>query len=140
MRKAFREALRLNATTREKIKATLARHPHRPGTPFLDALVTRYATLPYERTRSDAEAFALEVLHDAGIEPPLVNVRIAGEEADLAWPERRLIIEIDGPQYHRLKDDDARKAAIWREAGYTVRRIGSDDVFDDPERLVALAP
>ena len=138
-RRATREALRLGVTTMAKIKAALERHAQRPGAPFLTALLTRYATLPYERTRSDAEAYALEILHDAGIEPPQVNLRIAGELADLVWIQRRLIIEIDGPQYHRFKDEDARKAGIWRKAGFTVRRIPSDDVFDAPERLIALA-
>jgi very-short-patch-repair endonuclease len=138
-RKAFREALRLKATTRDRIRATLTRHPHRPGTPFLGALVTRYGTLPYERTRSDAEARALEILHDAKIDPPKVNIEIAGEEADLVWPDRGLIIEIDGPQFHRFKDEDARKQRIWEGAGYTVRRIPSDRVFDEPARLIGLA-
>ena len=69
---------------------------------------------------------------------PRVNTRIAGEEADLAWPERRLIIEIDGPQYHHFPDEDTRKQRIWEAAGYTVRRIGSDVVYRQPARLIAL--
>jgi very-short-patch-repair endonuclease len=139
MRKAFREALRLNATTRDKLKATLAHHPARRGSHFLSALVTRYATLPYERTRSDAEARALELLHDAKIDPPQVNVKIAGEEADLVWPDRRLIVEIDGPQFHSFPDEDARKQRLWEDAGFIVRRIPSDAVFDEPARHLALA-
>jgi very-short-patch-repair endonuclease len=95
--------------------------------------------VPYKRTRSNAEALGFEVLHDAGIEPPKVNTRIAGEEADLAWPAHKLIIEIDGPQYHQFADEDARKQRIWERAGYVVRRIPSDTVYDDPSRLLALA-
>jgi hypothetical protein len=33
-------------------------------------------------------------LHDAGAELPRVNVRIAGEEADLVFEEERRIVEI----------------------------------------------
>ena len=135
----LREALRLKATTVAEVAAALECHPGRRGTGQLTELVHRYRCLPYARTRSPAEARALEILHDAGIEPPLVNTRIAGEEADLAWPPRRRIIEIDGPQYHRFRDEDARKEARWRDAGYHVRRIPSDAVFDEPARLVALA-
>jgi uncharacterized protein DUF559 len=138
-RKAFREALRLKVTTIDKVRATLTRHLHRPGAPFLGALVTRYAKLPYHRTRSDPEALALELLHDANIDPPQVNIKIAGEEADLVWLDRKLIIEIDGPQYHQFRDEDARKQRIWEGAGFTVRRIPSDRVFDEPARLLALA-
>jgi hypothetical protein len=137
--KAFREALRLKTTTTGLILATLDRHARRPGTPLLRDLAGRYRKIPYARTRSDAEALALELLHDAGRPPPLVNARIAGEEADLAWPERRLIVEIDGPQFHQFPEEDARKARIWRDAGFTVRRIPSDDVFDQPDRLIELA-
>ena len=49
------------------------------------AAVSRYAGLPLHRTRSDAEALALELLRDAGRPRPAVNARIAGEEADLSW-------------------------------------------------------
>ena len=71
---------------------------------------------------------------------PRVNERIAGEEADLCWPERRVIIEIDGPQYHRFREEDERKQARWEAAGYTVHRLPSQAVYDEPARLVALAP
>ena len=70
---------------------------------------------------------------------PLLNTEAAGEEADLTFHDRKVIIEIDGPQFHRFKDEDARKEARWRKAGYTVRRIDSDRVYDEPGHLVALA-
>ena len=35
------------------------------------------------------------MLHDAGIPPPLVNHRVANEEADLVWLDSKRIIEID---------------------------------------------
>ena len=104
----------------------------------LVALCDRYATIPYHRCRSDAESLALEILHDAGIEPPRVNTRVAGAEADLHWPRHRLIIEIDGAQFHQFPEEDARRTAIWEAAGRTVRRIPSDDVYHHPARLVRL--
>ena len=137
--RAFREAIRLKVTTIAALAGALERHRGQRGTGRLSELVQRYRSLPYARTRSPAEARALEVLYDAGVEIPLVNVRIAGEEADLTWPSRRLIIEIDGPQFHRFRGEDARKEDRWRAAGYEVRRISSDAVFDDPNRLIALA-
>ena len=85
--------------------------------------------IPYGRTRSDAEGLALEHLHDAR-EKPRVNVRIAGEEADLVFDEAREIVEIDGPRFHRFPEEDARKERLWSEAGFTVRRAGSDAVYE----------
>jgi hypothetical protein len=139
MGRALREAIRLRCTTARAVQQTVHRHPHRPGTRGLRSLATRYAAIPYQRTRSDPEGRALEVLHDAAFAPPLVNVWIAGEEADLVWLDRHHIVEIDGPQFHRFTDEDTRKASIWREAGFTVRRVPSDAVYDAPAELIAAA-
>jgi hypothetical protein len=138
MGRAFRESIRLKHTTARRVIGTLQHHAGRPGTPELRELATRYALLPYHRTRSDPEGRALELLHDAGIQPPCVNAKVAGEEADLVWFERRLIVEVDGPQFHRFPDEDARKERAWRAAGYTVRRITSDAVYDAPGDLLAI--
>jgi hypothetical protein len=138
--RCLREALRLRTTTTAEVLRCVERHGGRPS--VIASLASRYATLPYGRTRSDAEARALELLHDAGAELPAVNVRIGGEEADLAWLGRRLIVEIDGPQYHQFRDEDARKTAVWQARGFDVRRVPSGIVYDDPDAFVArcLAP
>lgn len=133
--RCFREAVRLRHTTATKVARCAEAH----GRPALLAqLARRYERIPYSRCRSDAEAHALELLHDAGMELPAVNVRIAGEEADLAFFESKVIVEIDGPQYHRFRDEDARKASVWRDAGFEVRRAPSGLVYDDPAAFVAL--
>jgi very-short-patch-repair endonuclease len=87
-----------------------------------------------------AEIRALMVLRDAGHTLPRLNQKIAGEEAELSWPAERLIIEIDGGPFHEDVGEDARKEAVWRSAGWTVLRLPSDDVYDTPQRLLALAP
>lgn len=138
--RAFREALRLGVLTIRDLVGGLMRHRGRRGTRVLWDLTERYSSLPYSRTRSNAEARSLEILQAAAIEPPKVNILIAGEEADLAWPRHRLIIEIDGPQYHRFRDEDIRKQTRWERAGYLVRRISSNQVYADPDALIALAP
>src|SRR3954471_22319733 len=130
--RALREARRLKLTTPYSLAVSLEKHRNRRGTSRLKYLNDHYAGIPDSRCRSDAEAKALEHLHDAGIESPQVNEKVAGEEADLTWPKRMLIIEIDGPQFHEISAEDARKQRIWEEAGYSVRRIGSDDVYDRP--------
>jgi Protein of unknown function (DUF559) len=135
-RRLLREALRLELTNPLRMVAAATRHGCRRNAPLIARTASHYATLPYDRTRSDPEALALEILHDAGIPQPRVNHKIAGEEADLSWPG--LIIELDGPQFHRFKAEDARKQRVWEAAGYVVRRMPTDDVYEDPARLVAL--
>jgi hypothetical protein len=139
-RRAFRESIRLKCTTAQEIRATIERHPGRRGSSLLGDLARRYATIPYDRTRSDAESRGLEVVQDAGRVVPEVNVPIAGELADFVWRDRGVIIEIDGPQFHLFPAEDLRKQRLWEQTGYEVRRISSDPVYDEPDRLVALVP
>ncbi|MCW2992367.1 MAG: hypothetical protein JWM73_2961 [Solirubrobacterales bacterium] len=135
LERAFRESIRLRTTTADGIAKILC---GQRGTAVLVDLCDRYATIPYHRCRSDAESRALEVLHVAGVPPPRVNVRVAGLEADLVWRDRRLIIEIDGARWHLFAEEDAARQARWEAAGYTVRRLPSDDVYSRPHRLLAL--
>src|SRR4051794_9714928 len=104
--RALREARRLELTTPYSLAVSLEKHGRRRGTNRLKQLNDHYAGIPYSRCRSDAEAKALEHLHDAGADSPRVNERFAGEEADLTWPDRMLIIEIDGPQFHQISAED----------------------------------
>jgi hypothetical protein len=137
--RAFREAVRLERTSVEEVAGFLRERRHRRGSRRLLGTVGRYSGLPIERARSGAEVRALEILRQARYPLPQLNVRIAGEEADLSWDEWRFIIEIDGGPFHLDVGEDARKEAAWRAAGWTVRRLPSDDVYQRPSRLLWLA-
>jgi very-short-patch-repair endonuclease len=128
-RKMLREALRLRTTTTARVAT-------RAGRPSMRQVSQRYARLQLHRCRSDAEAHATELIDQAGLPLPHINVRRAGEEADLSWEDRRLIIEIDGDQFHQDKREDARRTAVWEHAGWRVRRAPSDLVFNDSRRFV----
>jgi hypothetical protein len=138
--RAVREALRTKQTTSERLLRTLDAHFARRGTRRVLRAVARYAGLPISQARSGAEIRALMVLRHASRPTPRLNHAVAGEEADLSWPAEQLIIEIDGGPFHQDVGEDARKEAVWRSAGWTVLRLPSDDVYDDPQRLLALAP
>lgn len=135
----LRDVLRLRLAGLREVGDALGRHRGRRGTARLGRAVARYTGLPVERARSGAEVRALEVLKGGGLELPRLNVRIAGEEADLSWAAIRLIIEIDGGPFHLDVGEDRRKEERWRAAGWSVRRISSDEVYERPERLLALA-
>jgi hypothetical protein len=139
-RKMLREALRTKVVTIPSLEAAVAQHRGRRGTAAIAKLAKRYARLHIDRCKSDAEAYAMELLDTNRRPLPAVNAYRAGKEADLSWAEHCLILEIDGPQFHRDKLEDARRTATWTAAGWTVRRIDSDDIFLRPERLLALAP
>jgi hypothetical protein len=136
----LREALRLRRTTTTRMLAALQAHRGRRGVESLRAEVLVLGGLRLERCLSDAEAFAVALLQEAGVTPPEVNARIAGHRADLSWPAHRLIIEIDGPSFHVLRDADIATMRRWEATGYTVRRIPSDVLYADPSTLLRLAP
>jgi hypothetical protein len=138
--RALREAVRLGTTSLEAVVGEVERHRGRRGTRKLLAAAAKYADLPLQRARSGAEVRALVLLRDAGYEIPALNYRIAGEEADLIWRRHKLIVELDGGPYHLDVGEDARKQAIWERAGWEVRRLPTEDVYERPERLFALAP
>jgi hypothetical protein len=138
--KALRDCIRLEETTVYRLSDWLGPRSHRRGAVRLAKAMAKYRGLPIERARSSSEVKALEVLRGAGVALPRLNVDVAGEEADLSWPRELLIIEIDGSPYHQDAGEDARKEAAWRNAGWEVRRIDSNDVYDRPSRLLALAP
>jgi hypothetical protein len=138
--RAVREAVRLELVTLADLGDNLGRFRGRRGSRGLAAVLARYAGLPLERARSGAEIRALEILRVSDRPLPRLNVRIAGEEADLSWRASRLIIEVDGGPFHLDVGEDARKQRSWEAAGWTVRRIPSDDVYERPDRLLALAP
>jgi hypothetical protein len=138
--RAVRESVRLELTTIPLVADYLGPRRHRRGTRRLGAAVARYSGLPIDRARSGAEAVAMELLQGAARTLPRLNYDVAGAEADLSWPKHRVIIEIDGRPFHMDLGEDTRKEGIWRGAGWEVRRISSDDVYEHPARLLALAP
>lgn len=103
-------------------------------------ILSTYSGLEIQRARSGAEVRAMMVLRDAERPMPRLNVKIAGVEADLSWPQLKLIVEIDGSAFHQDVGADARKEATWREAGWEVRRVPAGDVYERPSHLLAICP
>jgi very-short-patch-repair endonuclease len=136
----LREGLRLGATAVPLMLSAIRAHRGRRGVASLRLEVEKLAGLQLERCRSDAEAWAVALIADAGLESPGVNEVVAGEEADLSWPTARVIIELDGPSYHVLRDADIRKMKAWRAAGFEVQRLPTAVVYSEPDRLLALVP
>jgi hypothetical protein len=116
--RAVREAVRKELITLSGLGDALGAYRGRRGSRRLAATVARYAGLPLERARSGAEVRAMEILRDAGVPLPRLNVRIAGEEADLSWPAQKLILEIDGGPFHSTSEKmPARRRCGARPAG-----------------------
>ena len=114
--RAVREAVRLGLVDLITLGDSLGRYRGRRGSRALAGTVARYAGLPIERARSGAEVRALEILRAADLPPPRLNVRVAGEEADLSWPGFRMIIEIDARTCSTLSVPEYPREHILRDA------------------------
>jgi very-short-patch-repair endonuclease len=90
------------------------------------------------RTRSDLEEVMLALCRRAGLPRPEVNKMVEGYEADLSWPEARLIVEIDGWSSHgtrRAFERDRVRDAVHVTAGWRVVRITRRRLLLEPEAV-----
>jgi len=79
-------------------------------------------------TRSELEDRFLALTSRSGLPEPLVNTKVQDIEVDFHWPDRNLIVEVDGPGHTRptTKRDDAWRDARLRAAGHTILRVADE--------------
>lgn len=90
--------------------------------------------------RSKAERTLMRLIVRAGLPRPQTNVPIGPWEADLLWPDRRLVVETDGYASHSSRhafESDRQKDADLQARGYRVVRFTWRQLTDHPERTVA---
>jgi very-short-patch-repair endonuclease len=91
-------------------------------------------------TRSDAEARLIVLCHDHRLQLPLVNYHLNGFESDFHWPEHRVVLEVDGWEFHDDRaafERDRRRGLAHRIAGYEVIRASALQVEHEPATVVA---
>ena len=65
---------------------------------------------------------------------------MGGYEVDFLWPERQLVLEVDGYAFHssrRAFEHDRRKTLDLERAGYRVIRLTWRQLTDEPLAIVA---
>jgi len=149
LRSAFRQAEQLGLRDPVWIGQLIERYPRKPGVPLLRAVVEEVQKgLP--RVRSELEERFQAFLLNAGLSIPHTNVRIEGLEVDCAWPEERVIVELDGRQTHdtayAFEEERARdrrlEATGWRVIRVTWRQLAENaaELEADLRRLLGLSP
>jgi very-short-patch-repair endonuclease len=112
------------------LRRALTEHPTRPGSPSLQAMLSRYM-IGSAPTRSVLEERFLRRCDDHGLRRPETNTRIEGIEVDFAWRDARLIVEVDGYAFHRsssaFEADRARDVTLtlagWRVLRFTHAQV-----------------
>jgi hypothetical protein len=82
-------------------------------------------------TRSDAEARFLLLCHDLRLPLPLVNHHRNGYEADFHWPGHRVVVEVDGYEFHSERhqfEEDRHRGAVHTIAGDHLIRFSASQV------------
>jgi very-short-patch-repair endonuclease len=87
------------------------------------AVLAQHAAYGAQVTKSDLELIFLSLLDAAELPQPRTNAIVEGVEVDAFWASRRLIVELDGWQFHRTRADferDREKRTALEAAGYRV--------------------
>jgi len=91
-------------------------------------------------TRSEPERLLLEFCERHGFPIPLVNQYLNGWLVDAYWPDRGLVVEIDGARGHRtpgqLQRDHQRDLEL-RLAGFLVLRYTRRQLIESPDAVAA---
>jgi very-short-patch-repair endonuclease len=132
-------------TTPSRTLADLRRTLPRPQ--FARALrEAEYLGLPIEpglhadRTRSELEARFLALCRRHRLPRPLVNSSVGPITVDFLWPERGLVVELDGYRAHGGRaafEEDRRRDVELRLQGYEVLRFTWRQIAERPAAAVA---
>jgi very-short-patch-repair endonuclease len=91
-------------------------------------------------TRSEAERRLLELMRAARLPEPHTNAKVGRHEVDFMWPERDLIVEVDGYAFHSSRaafERDRCRDAELQAQGWRVIRVTWRQIVDEPEAVVA---
>jgi very-short-patch-repair endonuclease len=122
--RAIAEGLALELLTEPEIIDAISRAPNRAGVARVRAILGQVGGP--SRTRSDGERAMLRLIRAARLPAPRTNYVVAGYSADFCWPAERVIVELDGFDFHsdrRTIERDHRRDIAHRDAGFDVFRF-----------------
>jgi very-short-patch-repair endonuclease len=121
------------ASNRE-LERVLARNPARKGCGRLRRLIEA------DELESDGERRMFALLKAAELPLPQTQVPMFGFRADFLWPAQKLVVEVDGYDFHgdRAKfESDCRRDQVLIAAGYRVIRITWRQLHYQPYAVIA---
>lgn len=142
------EMVRRRLTEFERLARFLVLHAGRgrPGSATMRAMLMRRdptASLPL----SDFSRVVYRMIEAAGLPLPILEYRVLDQQgrfvlqADLAWPDLRRIVELDGIAWHFGRSDierDRRKRARARADGWRVMEVLWSMYEEEPRALLDL--
>lgn len=87
-----------------------------------------------KNTQSISEKKLIAELVNVGLYPK-PQYKISEMHVDLAFPEKMIVVEIDGPQHSKTKEKDASRDHELNKRGWKVLRYSSNEAHDTPVEL-----
>ena len=135
---ALEQARVRRLVTDRQLRRVIDLAPTRTGSAFIRALRAGENGTGY--TRSKGERAMRALIRSAELPQPLVNATLHGFLVDFLWTDQRLVVEVDGYQFHRDRaafERDRRRDQILTAAGYRVIRITWRQLCDQPLAVIA---
>ncbi len=120
------------------VERVMARRPKAKGRAKLRHILADYRDAPDLRSKLERDFFAL--VKRAKLPPPLLNTMVAGFLVDVCWPQWRLVVELDGRDFHarrRAFETDRIKDATFQRHGYRILRITYKRLHEQPDAVIA---
>jgi very-short-patch-repair endonuclease len=112
----------------------LTRYPGRRGSAKVRSVLAR-GRIGLDVTKSELEDAFLRAVDDHGLRRPRRNHVVEGCTVDCAWPEHRVVVELDGRGVHdtaRLFESDRARDRRLIRAGWIVVRVTWRMLVEDP--------
>ncbi len=120
------------------MERVMARRPRARGRVKLGEILADYRDAPDTRSKLERDFFAL--VKRAKLPPPQLNTMVAGFLVDVCWPQWRLVVELDGRDFHArrraFETDRIRDAALQRH-GFRILRITYKRLREQPAAVIA---
>jgi hypothetical protein len=132
------DALRTPYLHVAELADVLNRNPNHPGTKRVRPFVRK-------PTNSPLEDDFLEFAKRYGLPTPVTNTHLLGYEIDVFYPRERVIVEVDGHEYHSDRDSferDRKRDVVMLEADIVTARITDErmkyEAEQEARRLLAI--
>ena len=122
LRRAYEAAERHGLLDMHAVHELIARSNGRRGLSALRALFDYDPAIAVE-SKSDLESRFLDLVRDAGLPLPQLNVLVEGFLVDAYWPQARLVVELQSWEHHGHRqafERDHERLAHLQVAGYAV--------------------
>ena len=133
LRRFINDGRRSGLITIDALDDVVRRFPLHPGAPLL----REHLRNPTGPTRSEFEDAFLEFCRRFGLPTPKVNTTAAGFEVDAYFADERLIVELDGWDFHHDRgafESDRERDATMLALGIATVRITWDRLTGEPEK------